>query len=631
MLLGKIREKATGWLSYAIVVMLTIPFALWGIHQYFGYGDDPVVAQIGDVEIPLSQFNANYQQRKRDLELSLGPGNLPPENSIKGEVLSQMLQGMLFYMVADEYNYVVPDDVIATVVTNMPEFQREGRFDRELYRELLSSNRRTENAFETGIRNDLRRRQFRNLIINSSFILPSEQKYFRSLMFQEREFRYALLDAKRYYDTEVIGEQEAATYYEGHREDFTEPEKIKLAYVEVSREKMIEEYGEPAEEDLRDHYDRQADLYFQPEVRRVAHIVVSPDTHGREEAEKRADEIYDRLERGEAFAEVAMEMSDDIATSEDGGVLPDVSYGDWADSPDLEDAVFDTPPGRHIEPIEDDFGIRIVKVLEIVQSSGQQTFEDVRELIVEETRRELASEEFNQKLSQLGQLIYEEPYSLKPAATSLALDIVTLDWTERSSSNVLFERYPILERYAFSPLVVQERSNSRLLEVEDGVVFVLRAEDYKPVKQLSFAESKERVVKTMASLSANEQGAALIGEQILPGLEDGTSDMEEMAARHDLELFSPGYRSRLSSEIETPVIDHVFKMAAPDDGGLHFSQLLMKPNTFVVIELSGVREGGDTNFDPPLSIARNEYEALVKSMMREADARLFPEELEDIE
>ena len=631
MLLGKIREKATGWLSYAIVVLITIPFALWGIHQYFGHGDDPIIAQIGDVEIPLSRFNASYQQRKRYLETSLGPGNLPPNNQIKSEVVSGLLQSMLSFLIADEYNYVVPDDIVATVVKNMPEFQKDGQFDREMYREILLANQNTENNFETGIRNDLRRRQFRNLILNSSFVLPDEREYFRNLILQERLLRYATLDAERFYDVESIGDQEAATYYEGNSEKFIDPEKVKIAYIEMSREKIAETYEDIDEEELLGYYEKYADKYFLPEIRRVAHILVDPDKHGESEANSRIDEVYERLESGEDFAELARTMSDDIATSDDGGELPEVTYGDWSDSPDLEDAVFDTPPGQYTDIVEDEFGIRVVKVLEVVQSSGAQTFEEVREQVVEDARVELAAEDFNGKIEELGRLIFEQPQSLEPAAEALNLEIVTLDWLTRSSPNELFDRYPAMRQYFYTAEVLQDRINTRMLEVETGRVFVLRADDYKPDRQLSFDESKEEVKDEMARIAANEQAADLIRREILPALEDG-AELSELADKYDLGFDAPGYISRLNSEIEAPIIDRLFRMEVPDDkDSLQFAYLLMEPSDFVIIELSDVRDG-ETRIEPPaLSIAYNEYEALLKVMMRETKAQIIHKNLRNVE
>ena len=35
MLLQSIRDRATGWIAWVIVIFISIPFALWGINEYF--------------------------------------------------------------------------------------------------------------------------------------------------------------------------------------------------------------------------------------------------------------------------------------------------------------------------------------------------------------------------------------------------------------------------------------------------------------------------------------------------------------------------------------------------------------------------------------------------------------------
>ena len=65
-MLNFIRERITGWLAYAIVGLLIIPFALWGINEYFGNGGKLVVANVNDTEISQRDFQqAFYIQRDR--------------------------------------------------------------------------------------------------------------------------------------------------------------------------------------------------------------------------------------------------------------------------------------------------------------------------------------------------------------------------------------------------------------------------------------------------------------------------------------------------------------------------------------------------------------------------------------
>lgn len=635
MLLGKIREKATGWLSYAIVILLTIPFALWGIHQYFGFGEDPVVAQVGDMEVPLSRFLSNYQQRKRDIELERGSAGLPPDHQIKSEVISGLVQGLMMFKVAEDYRYVVPDDVIASIVTDMPEFQKDGRFDRALYRELLTSSQSTENQFETRIRNDLRQRQFRNLIMNSSFVLPSEQEQFERLLFQEREIRYVTLDAKeRFYDETTISEQDMATYFEGHRESFIDPERVKISYISLSLKDIEDALDEEIDEEtLREFYEANIDRYYTPEKRRVAHIVVDPGVHGEDGARTRADEIYERLNTGEDFVAVAQEMSDDAATAEKGGELPELVYGDWSDTPDLEDLMFETAEGGHTKPWEDRFGVRILKVLEISQSSGQQTFEELREQLDEEIRPDLAQTGFNEKVAEMGQLVFENPSSLEPVANAFGLQPKPLDWMTRSSPTDIFLEYPALVDYAFSPQLTQQKYNSQILEVEPGLVYVMRADDYKPEREFKFNEAKDAVRAEMASITANTTAEDLMRNDMLTELRAGTP-LETVAEEHDMTVLLPGFVSRIDANVLPHILDHAFKMPTPSEGEdipPVYSMLMIRPHTFVVIALSAVKDGKVDVAPPELSMAFNEYEAITRALMKEANVKLFQEHLDDVE
>ena len=49
-MLQNIRDRATGWIAYVIVIGISIPFALWGIDQYFT-GGNIIVAEVNDTKI----------------------------------------------------------------------------------------------------------------------------------------------------------------------------------------------------------------------------------------------------------------------------------------------------------------------------------------------------------------------------------------------------------------------------------------------------------------------------------------------------------------------------------------------------------------------------------------------------
>jgi len=76
-MLTQIRERATGWLAWVIVILITIPFALWGVQSYFGNPADIPVATVNGEEIPLYEYY-NELSRRRQALLSQAGGNIDP-------------------------------------------------------------------------------------------------------------------------------------------------------------------------------------------------------------------------------------------------------------------------------------------------------------------------------------------------------------------------------------------------------------------------------------------------------------------------------------------------------------------------------------------------------------------------
>jgi peptidyl-prolyl cis-trans isomerase NIMA-interacting 1 len=102
----------------------------------------------------------------------------------------------------------------------------------------------------------------------------------------------------------------------------------------------------------------------------VAHILVTfggsesfdaNGTRGRDQALQRALDALFRARKGEDFALLAKEYSDDRATKEKGGRLPPIARGQTV--PEFEEAAFSLAPGQISDVVETKFGFHIIKRL----------------------------------------------------------------------------------------------------------------------------------------------------------------------------------------------------------------------------------------------------------------------------
>ncbi len=67
-MLHSIREKAKGWFAWVIVILISVPFALWGIGSYITPDANPAVAMVDESKISIYEFQNALQREQQQLE-----------------------------------------------------------------------------------------------------------------------------------------------------------------------------------------------------------------------------------------------------------------------------------------------------------------------------------------------------------------------------------------------------------------------------------------------------------------------------------------------------------------------------------------------------------------------------------
>ncbi|NIP71909.1 MAG: hypothetical protein GWO16_02240 [Gammaproteobacteria bacterium] len=390
-----IRERATGIIAWIIVILLIIPFALWGIQEYLGGGSEVNVAEVDGSEISWYAFSDAYEAAvRRAGERPTGAD----ASRLKRAVLERVIEEQVVLQAAWEAGLRIGDRQILAHITSLPAFQTEGRFDKQLYEELLRQNRLDKVAFEEQQRQQLVKQQFRGAISDTAFITDRERDEMIRLRDREVDLAYAVIPAQRFRgDIEVTDEQIRA-YYDQHPEAFRTPEQVKLAYLKLDV-RDIESTIEVSEERLRARYEQQKDSLYRAEQRSAAHILIAVEedadgaavTAAREEAQT----LYERIQEGASFAELAKEHSDDPGSAANGGELGVVRSGTLDER--FEKALFTLErEGAVSEPVRSAFGFHIIKLTEI-KPGEQKSFAEAREELARQIRREEAEDLFYER------------------------------------------------------------------------------------------------------------------------------------------------------------------------------------------------------------------------------------------
>lgn len=208
-------------------------------------------------------------------------------------------------------------------------------------------------------------------------------------------------EAEAYAESQINSYRES---YESYGQDFDaalvsagyadEDEFKEELILEYKKNLVTEEYVAEnlTDDEIEEYYDEN--IYGDINAK---HILISPNTDDdmtdeeQEEAEEEAlalaEEIIEKLNDGEDFAELAEEYSDDEGTASDGGELT-VTYGEVVD--EFWDAVSALEDGEYTdEPVESEYGYHIIyRISQEEKPELDDVYDDIVEVLVEEKMSE---------------------------------------------------------------------------------------------------------------------------------------------------------------------------------------------------------------------------------------------------
>lgn len=152
---------------------------------------------------------------------------------------------------------------------------------------------------------------------------------------------------------------------------------------------------------IRSYYDNHQDEFAERKVH-LAHILVrlnrTMNEQDRQVRLTKAREAYSKVHRGDDFAEVARQYSEDAVSAKKGGDLGWMREG--AVDPAFSSKAFSLEPGQISEPFETPFGYHVLKVLE-APTVIRQPFEAVKGRIRHQLRNQAKEREVERLLSQI--------------------------------------------------------------------------------------------------------------------------------------------------------------------------------------------------------------------------------------
>ena len=590
-MLQLIRDNATGWIAWGIVILISIPFALWGIHQYVTPDSSVAVASVDDTEIGYYDFQRRYARRRQQVQSVLGARLLGPdqESRLRREVLDGMIDSQIVISSGLSAGMRVGDEQLARTIQTQEVFRAGDDFSQDAYENWLRSQGYSPGGFEEELRRSLLEQQIALGVSGSDFMSTGELRDSVRMRLQKRTFSLLTIPASDFAGAEPA-ESEIAAHFERHRDAYMAPERLRLRYLEISMDEIAA--GIKVDDDeLRALFEAERESFVTPEKREVSHILISvpadADSTAEEEARARLAALGSRIEVGESFEDLARDNSDDPGSATAGGSLGFIERGVMV--PPFEEAAFALAPGELSEPVRSSYGWHLIKVTS-VQGSRRATFEEVRDQVLAQYRAREAERIYVEHAETLANVTYEHPESLEAGAQELGLSIrETSPVTRAGESDDPIASQPAVVAAAFSSDVLAEGNNSEPIEFESGRMVVVRAFDHEPPRALALDEARAQITGELQA-EARRSAVTERGRDVLAQLRGGGS-ADAVAADTGLEWSRFEDVGRAGGALSERLLEVAFRMPRPESGSARFDGVVDANGDFVVISLARVDDG----------------------------------------
>jgi len=603
-MLQSIRDNAKGWIAWVIVILISIPFALWGINEYLHPNPKRIVAKVNDVELLDRELQQEVSRRRQQLRAMFqGQQNIDlsftHEPAFRERVLTDMIERELLIQTAMNAGMRISNPFLASYIHKIPAFQEQGQFVPALYEQTLNNLMLSKTGFEQDIRRSLLIDQLREGLLRSALLTDNEQTQRRRLEEQQRYISYLIIPSQRFKDTVNITEEEIEEYYQNQRSQYKTPEKVSIEYVELSQKNLMTQQAVD-ELTLKNRYEERKAFFTTPEEWKARHILFKLTTDAtpaqEQEVKEMAQDVLMKLREGASFAELAKQYSDDGSKNE-GGDLGWFGTGTMVKP--FEEAVKALKVGELTpEPVKTQYGFHLIQLQNHRPKSGR-SFEEVRGQLEQEIQTERAESEFNGQVDQFANLAFEHADSLNVVAKTLDLTIKTTPLFDRELTSIsttgtnTILSHPKIIKAAFSDQVLKERFNSELIEIADQQVVVLRMKEHVESQFKPLAQVKDEIVTTLREQKMQTATKAL-GEQLLKQIESAT-EPKTIVTAYDL-TWSPGrWIERNDSKLGQPeIVKTAFKIGRPQGENAIYHGFQLNNGNYALIAVVTVKDGADT-------------------------------------
>lgn len=375
---------------YALLAGL---FIIWGVGIIGGGERMDVVARVHGETISRQQLDmatAALQRRYEEMLRGQFSAEMARSLDVRGRALDQLIDQALLREEASRLGIQVTDAELVETIQQLPRYQVNGRFDRDLLEQELTFQK-DRGEFKRDLQDGLLRQRIQSLVVDGVQVADAEVEDRYRVDHEQVSLAFVRTGAADLAKDVTLSDDDLRAYLAAHEDRYRTPTMVRARYV-AYRTADFRSQVEVTDGDVAEYYELHKDDAFSvPEQVRARHILVKvppdADADAKSAARKQAEDLLAQVKAGGDFAALAKEHSGDPGSAAKGGDLG--LFGRGRMTPAFEDAAFALQAGGLSDVVETPFGFHIIKVEEH-QSASVKPLDAVRDQIADTLRNERA-------------------------------------------------------------------------------------------------------------------------------------------------------------------------------------------------------------------------------------------------
>ena len=516
-------------LWFVIAAFIISIFVIWGGAGRLGEAEKArTIAEIGREKISAeSYFNALRGQIERLKSGSTAMTinrQLIEQLNIPQQVLEQMIEQSLLFDLASEMGIRASDEEVKSRIVGLPGLQRDGAFiGYDEYKRVLSYNRISVGEFENSLRREVILGKIVQLLTAGVTSAPDEvwESYVKTK--DSAKIEFLALETAKVESKEKPAPAEVQAYFEARKDAYKIPEKREALVVFLKNDDLKKE-AELSDSDLEKYYNANKAQFEMPEKVKVGRIWLPFAGKEKAQVEAEAQNVLERLRKGEDFAGLAKTFSKDDKANAGG----DWGLYDWQTLPAKEqEEIRKLEAGRTSGAVAEDDGLAVLRVTEKTPAATTPLAEaksQIRNILLDQRARELAAE-------RIGKLEKEAKKAGGLEAAAKAVNLKT-ELTGLLKSGEAFGDADPSGAVSSALFALKEKDLSAPLYTFSGVGLaeLRKIESPRPAR---FEEVKADVEKDVEESKKKDRALTTIKE-VRSKLTD--KNWEDLAAKYKLEI-----------------------------------------------------------------------------------------------